>query len=101
MQPRRFVGFSCNVGDPMTFKVLQCNTNPHQRNVVVHRSVVTPRNSAEIGYNYSLAPKSDDYFLEVSLEDAPPIKPTTPEQQVTLDPPNIAISEGGSKWHNP
>ena len=32
MHPRRFVGFAWNVGDPINFKVLQCNKDPHKRN---------------------------------------------------------------------
>ena len=36
MHPGRLMGFSWNVGDPMTFKVLQCNEDPQKRSVVVH-----------------------------------------------------------------
>ena len=36
----RFMGFSCNICDPITFKVIQCNNDTHKRNVVVHRGVV-------------------------------------------------------------
>ena len=38
----RFVGFTCNIGDPMNFKVIQCNAYPHKRNIVVYRGVVVP-----------------------------------------------------------
>ena len=33
MNPRRFAGFAWNVGDPMNFKVLECNEDPHKRNI--------------------------------------------------------------------
>ena len=49
MQPRRFVGFAWNIGDPMTFKVLQYNEDPDKRNIVVHRGVVVPRSPTAIG----------------------------------------------------
>ena len=62
MHPGRFVGFAFNVGDPITFKVLQCNEDPHKRNIVFHRGVVVPRSPTEIGYNSALAPKSDAYL---------------------------------------
>ena len=78
MHPSRFVGFSCNVGDPITFKVIQCNIYPCKRNLEVHRGVVVPCNSSVIGYNSALAPKSDDYFPEVHLEGGHPIKLAKP-----------------------
>ena len=62
MHSRRFMGFAWNIGDPMTFKVLQCNTDLHKRNMVVHRGVVVPRNLAAMGYNYALVSKSDAYL---------------------------------------
>ena len=31
MHPGSFMGFAWDVGDPMTFKVLQCHTNPKRR----------------------------------------------------------------------
>ena len=78
MHPSRFVRFACNVGDSITFKVLQCNIDPHKRNLEVHRGVVVLCNSAVIGYNSDLAPKSDAYFPEVHLEGGSPIKLSTP-----------------------
>ena len=68
MHPRSFVGFALDIGDPMTFTVLQCNEDPHKRNVVVHRGVVVPRSPTTIGYNSSLAPNRDAYFPIVQVE---------------------------------
>ena len=65
MQPERFVLFAYNIGDPMTFNVIQCNEDMQKRNIVVHRDVVVPCSPTEIGYNYVLAPKSDPYFSVV------------------------------------
>ena len=78
MHPSRFFGLSCNVGDPIIFKAIQRNIDPHKRNLVVHRGVVVTCNSAIIGYNSALAPKSDDYFPEVHLEGGHPIKLAKP-----------------------
>ena len=72
MHPGRFAGLSCNVGDPMTFRVLQYNTDLHKRNMVVHRGVVVLRNLSAMGYNSTLAPMSDAYLLEFHLEVGPP-----------------------------
>ena len=44
MHPGMFVGFAWNVGNPMTFKVLQYNNNPHNCNMVVQRGVVVLNN---------------------------------------------------------
>ena len=65
MKHRRFVGFALNVGDPTTFKVLQCNEDPHNQNIVVHRGVVVQRSTKAIGYNYALTPKSENYLPDV------------------------------------
>ena len=78
MNPGRFFGFTCNFNDSITFKVLQCNIDPHKRNLEVHRGVVVLCNSAVIGYNSDLAPKSNTYFPEVHLEGGSPIKLSTP-----------------------
>ena len=43
MNPGRSMGFEWNIGDPVTFKVLQCNKDLHKRNIVVHRGVVIPQ----------------------------------------------------------
>ena len=40
MYPRWFMGFDWSIGEPMTFKLLQCNEDPHKHNIVVHRGVV-------------------------------------------------------------
>ena len=81
----------------MTFKVLQCNTDPHKNNQVVHKCVVVPHNSSEILYNSALAPKSDAYFPDFNLQGETPIKPAAPEQRGTVDTPYISILEGGGK----
>ena len=78
MHPSRFVRFACNVGDSITFKVLQCNIDPHKRNLEVHRCVVVLCNSAVIWYNSAIGPNSDAYFPEVHLKGGPPIKLATP-----------------------
>ena len=58
MHPGRFLGFAWNIGDPMTLKVIQCNKDPHNRNIVVHRGVIVPHSTTTIGYDYALAPNS-------------------------------------------
>ena len=68
MHPGMFVGFVCNVGDAMTFNVIQCNEDPRKYNIVLHRGVVVPRSLTEIGYNSALATNSDAYFPDVQLE---------------------------------
>ena len=68
MHPRRCVGFAWNIGDPLNFKVLQCNEYPHNRNIVVHIGVVFPRSRTSIGCNSSLAPNSDAYLPIVQVE---------------------------------
>ena len=74
MQPRRFVGFAWNIGDPMTFKVLQCNEDPHKKNIVFHRGVIVPRYPTAIGYKSALPPKSEDYLPVVEVEGGAAIK---------------------------
>ena len=49
MHSGRFVGFAWNVGDPMNFKVLQCNEDIYKQNIVVRRGFVVPRSPTEIG----------------------------------------------------
>ena len=68
MHPRRFMGFAWDVGDPMTFKVLQCHANPHQRAQVLRRGAVVPRSLDAAGYNSALQSKSDHYFPVVRPE---------------------------------
>ena len=92
MHPGSFFGFAWNVGYPMAFKVIQCNTNPTKRDVVVHRGVVVPRNSSEIGYKSALVPKSDAYLPEVYLKGELPRKPAAPSHQGTMDTSNVAIA---------
>ena len=87
MYPRRFFGFAWNVGDPMNFKVIQCNNDPYKHNYVVHRGLFVPLNSAVIAYNYAPAPKGDSYIREVHLEGVPPRKPVATEHQGNLDYP--------------
>ena len=42
MNPRKFVGFVWNVGEPMTFKMLQCIEDMHKQIIVLHIGVVGP-----------------------------------------------------------
>ena len=49
MHPGRFVGFAWNMGDPMTFLVLQCNEDLHKQPIVVQRGVVVPRSTTATG----------------------------------------------------
>ena len=85
------MSFACNIGNPVTFKLIQYNTNPHKHNMVVHRGVAVPCNLGATGYNSSLAPNSDAYFPEVQLEGGAPSRPSTPVHQVDVDPPAIFI----------
>ena len=66
MHSGMFGGLTRNFGDPMTFKVCHCNTNPHKQKVVV------PRNLEAIGYNSTLAPKRDAHSPEVHYNIPPP-----------------------------
>ena len=91
------MGLSWNIDNPMTFKVLQFNTNPHKRSMIVHRSVVVPRNISASGYNYALAPNSDAYLSEVRLYGETHIISDTPGQKGTVDPPDTIIAEGVRK----
>ena len=101
MHPGRFMGLSWNIGYPMTFKVLQCNENPHKWDVVVHRGVVFPCSQTATGYNSALAPKSDAYFPVVKVEGGVTNKTVPLEHQVTVDPPYIFIPEGGGNRRKP
>ena len=65
MHSGMFGGLTRNFGDPMTFKVCHCNTNPHKQKVVV------PRNLEAIGYNSTLAPKRDAHSPEVHYKIPP------------------------------
>ena len=91
MHPRRFIGFTWNIGDSMTFKVLQCNENPNKRNCFVHRGVVVLRSQTETGYNSALAPKSGSYLPVVQVAGGVNNKTVPLERQGTMDPPNISI----------
>ena len=93
--------FAWNIGDHMTFKVFQCNEDPHKRNVVFHRGVVVLRSPTAAGYNSPLAPKRYTYFPVVQVEGGASIKTVPLEHQGTVDPPNIYISEGGGKRRKP
>ena len=67
MHPGRFVGFYWNVVNPMTFKVLQYNTDPYKCNMVIHIGVDFPRTLTAVGYDSSLEPSSDNYFPDIQL----------------------------------
>ena len=64
----RFVGFSWHVGDPMTFKVLQCHKDPHNWSLIMHKGVIVPHSLTATGYNSALQPKSDTYFQNMQVE---------------------------------
>ena len=100
MHPGRFVGFSWNISY-MTFKLLQCNEDPHKQNIVVYIDAVIPRYPTAIGYNSALASKSDAYFPYVKVEVEVTIKTAPLGHQGTMDPPDITIAEGGGKRHKP
>ena len=89
------MGFAWSIGAPMTFQVLQCNEDPHKRNVVVHRGVVILHYWTSAGYNSSLVPNSEAYLPVVQVEGGVPSKTVTLEHQGTVDPPDISIEEGG------
>ena len=87
------MGFAWNFGNPMTFNVLQCNTNIHKRNMVVHRSGVVPHTLTVAGYNSALAPRSDAYFSDDKLGGRPNIIPVAPYQHGTVYSSYIVIVE--------
>ena len=97
MNPGRFAGVACNIGESMNFKVIQCNAYPHKRNIVVYRGVVVPHSLTEIGYNSALTPKSDAYLLDVQVEGVATTKTAPLGHQGTVEPPDITITEGGGK----
>ena len=97
MHPRRFMGFTWDVGDPMTFKVLQCHSDLHQQAQVLHRVAVVPRDLDATGYNSDLQPKSDHYFPVVRSEGGISSETLQLSHQGTVDPHNSDILEGGEK----
>ena len=101
MHPRRFVGFAWNIGDPMTFKVLQCNEDPHKRNDIFRRDFFFHRYLKVTGYNSALAPKSDAYFPVMQVEGGETRKTVPLEHQGTVDPPDIYIAERRGKRRKP
>ena len=101
MHPGVFMGFACNIGDPMTFKVLQCDEDPHNHNIVVYRGVVVLRSLTATGYNYALAPKSDSYFPNFQVECGPPNKIVPSEHQGAMDILDISIACRGGKRCKP
>ena len=90
---------SWNIGDPITFKVLQWNTDTHQRNMVVHRGVVVPRTLTSMECNSDLVPRGGNYSPEVQFEGGTNSIPVALEHQGTVDTPDIAIAAGGVKRH--
>ena len=86
---KRFMGFACNISDLKTFKVIYYNTDPHKSNMVVHIGVVVSHKFAATGCNYAISPNRNVYLPEVHIEGVPPIKPTTPGHQRTVNPPNF------------
>ena len=101
MHPGRSVGFPWNIVVPIIFKVIHYNEDLHKRNIVVHRGVVVSRFPTAIGYNSSLAPKSDDYFPDLQVEGGATSKTAPLGNKGTVDPPNITTAEGRRKRHKP
>ena len=101
MHPGRFMGFAWETGDPMTFKVLQCNADPKVLNRVLHRGTVAPRAVNAVGYNSALQPKSDAYFLVERPLDGTSGKAMPLVPLGTVNPPDNAIAEGGRKRNMP
>ena len=97
MHPGMFIGFTWSIGDPMTFKVLQCNKYLHKRNIVVHRGVIVPRSLTATGYNSALAPNSDTYFPVIQVEGGDPRKNVQLEHQIPVYPPRYFHSGGRRK----
>ena len=75
--------------------MIQCNEDPRKRNIVLNRGVVVPHSTTTTGYNYALAPNSDAYLPDVQVEGGATRKTVPLAHQGTLDPPDIAITEGG------
>ena len=101
MHPGRFVGFAWATGDPMTFKVLQCNTDPKFPNRVLHRGTIVPRAEESVGYNSALQPKSDAYF-PVERSNGGTSGEAVPSAPLgTVNPPDNTNAEGGRKWNMP
>ena len=100
MHPGRFMGFSWETGDPMTFKVLQCHANPKIWSRVLHRSTVVPRALNYVGYTSALQPKSAYFPVERPLDGtggkAVPLVPLG-----IVNAPDNAIAEGGRKQNMP
>ena len=91
------MGFAWYLGNPMTFKVIQCHSDPHQRAQVFHRGAVVPRALDAACYNTALHPNSDHYFPVVRLAGCIASKTLPSSHQGTVDTPDSAISEGGGK----
>ena len=97
MHPGRFVRFAWATGDPMTFKVLQCNADPKFPNRVLYCGTVVPRAEESVGYNSALQPKSDAYFPVVRPLDRTSGKAMQSVPLGTVNPPDNANAEGGRK----
>ena len=91
MRPGRFVGFAWIIGDPMTFKLLQCNEYLRKRNIVLHICVVVPRSPTATWYNYAWVPKIGAYFPDVQVEGSATSKIVPLGHQGTVDPSDIFI----------
>ena len=62
---------------------------------MLHRGVVVPSDLTVTGYNYTPAPNSDAYLPDVQVESCATSKTAPSGHLGTVDPPNIAIPEGG------
>ena len=67
MHPGRFVWYAWGIGDPKTFKFLQCNEDPRKRNIVLHRVFIVLRSLTSTGYNSARVLNSDAYFPYVKV----------------------------------
>ena len=92
-----FMGFAWDVGNPITFKVLQCHSNPKKRAQILHRGAIVPHSIEVSGYNSALQPKIDAYFPSVQSEGGGSSETSPSAHQGTVDPPDNVIPEGGGK----
>ena len=95
MRPGRFLVFYCNVGDPINFKMIQCNIDKRSRNQVLHRGVFISRILELSGYNSSLAPKNGSYFHFDKSTGR--LEKYSSKHKCIADTPNMIIARGGEE----
>ena len=81
----------------MTFKVLQCHSDPKKQAQILHRGAIVPGSLEVSGYNSALQPKSDAYFSAVRSEGGGSSETSRSAHQGTVGPPDNIITEGGGK----